>query len=84
MSLSNLPLSMKSGKSCAVVAVIFFSLFLVFNSLAFAQEDPQVKMSSSGVCHEKGKSQYYEKTKKFTPFKSIDECLKAGGKLPKR
>ncbi len=48
---------------------------------AFAQSQP-VKMSNSGICHAPG-STYYEQTKKFTPFKTLQECLNAGGRMPK-
>jgi len=41
-----------------------------------------VKKSDSGICHD-SKSPSYERTKKFTEFKTVDECLKSGGKLPK-
>ena len=44
--------------------------------------DP-VKKSTAGICHAPGTS-YYNKTKHFTPFKTLDECLKSGGRLPKR
>ena len=58
------------------------ALSLLLTAPVFAQSDPPVKMSSSGICHEKGKSSYYAQTKKFTAYKTIDECLKAGGRLP--
>jgi hypothetical protein len=45
--------------------------------------DPQVKKSTTGICHEKGVSQYYNQTKTFTPYNSIGECLASGGRLPK-
>ncbi|MGI6348262.1 MAG: thermonuclease family protein [Patescibacteria group bacterium] len=45
-------------------------------------EGPQVKKSSTGICHEKGTT-YYERTKNFTPYDSIEECLNSGGRLPK-
>ena len=41
-----------------------------------------VKMSSTGICHAPG-TQYYDKTKNFTPYDSIEACLNAGGRLPK-
>jgi hypothetical protein len=41
-----------------------------------------VKKSESGICHD-AKSPSYERTKKFTAFKTLDECVKSGGKLPK-
>lgn len=61
--------------------------FLTVLSLAlaaptFAQPDPPVKMSSSGICHQKGKSSYYAQTKKYTAYNTLDECLKAGGRMP--
>jgi hypothetical protein len=43
---------------------------------------PIVKKSDSGICHD-SKSPSFERTKKFTEFKSLDECVKSGGKLPK-
>jgi micrococcal nuclease len=43
---------------------------------------PQVKKSSSGICHEKGISQYYDRTTNYTPYNSIAECLASGGRLP--
>lgn len=45
-------------------------------------EDP-VKKSKTGICHAPGTT-YYARTKNFTPFKTLDECLKSGGRLPKR
>jgi hypothetical protein len=43
---------------------------------------PQVKKSTSGLCHEKG-TQYYDKTQQYTSYDSIDACLASGGRLPK-
>jgi hypothetical protein len=57
----------------------FVAMALV-GSMALAA-DPAVKKSDSGICHEKG-SPSYGNTKKFTPFASVDECVKSGGKLP--
>jgi hypothetical protein len=59
------------------------ALFLLMNTSAFAQSDPPVKMSSTGICHAHG-STYYNQTKKFTAYKTMDECLKAGGRMPKK
>tara|TARA_A100001391_G_scaffold112665_1_gene75745 strand:+ start:297 stop:713 length:417 start_codon:yes stop_codon:yes gene_type:complete len=39
-------------------------------------------MSNSGICHPP-QSSWYERTKNFEPFNSIDACLTAGGRLPK-
>lgn len=42
-----------------------------------------IKKSDSGICHDPS-SPSYEKTKKFTPFNSMEECIKSGGKAPKK
>jgi hypothetical protein len=52
------------------------------NAPAAAAATPIIKKSDSGICHD-SKSPHYERTKKFTEFKTVDECLKSGGKLPK-
>ena len=45
--------------------------------------NPPVKKSNTGICHPKGGT-YYEQTKNFTPFKSMDECIKSSGRPPKK
>lgn len=42
-----------------------------------------VKKSLSGICHIPN-STYFTRTKNYTPFKTLDECLKSGGRLPKK
>jgi len=64
-------------KSLLIAAV------LALTASVFAQSDPPVKMSSTGICHAQG-STSYNQTKKFTAYKTVDECLKAGGRMPKR
>ena len=44
--------------------------------------DPNVKKSSSGICHKKG-SQYYQQTESYLSFNTIKECLESGGRLPR-
>jgi hypothetical protein len=43
--------------------------------------EPAVKKSEAGICHDKT-SPSYGNTKKFTAFKTVDECVKSGGTLP--
>lgn len=62
--------------------VISFFTFVFISTGVLAQEKP-VKMSNSGICHAPNTT-YYEQTKKFTPYKTLDECLKAGGRMPKK
>lgn len=73
-----------------MLRTIILALMLAFslsghakNEEAAASNENVVKKSKTGICHAPGGS-YYEKTKNFTPFKTLDECLKSGGRLPKR
>jgi len=62
-----------------IIALILLTLSL----LAFSETKEPVKLSKSGICHAPG-STYYEQTKNFTPYKTLEDCLKAGGRMPKR
>lgn len=42
-----------------------------------------VKKSGTGICHAPGTT-YYNQTKVFTPYNTLQECLNSGGRLPKR
>jgi len=41
-----------------------------------------VKLSRSGICHGPN-SPWYAQTQHFVAYRSIEECLAAGGRLPK-
>ncbi|UYM16330.1 endonuclease [Endozoicomonas euniceicola] len=41
-----------------------------------------VKLSTTGICHPP-QSSYYARTKNFTPFETVEDCLESGGRLPK-
>jgi hypothetical protein len=58
-------------------AALTFALCLT----AAHANDPVVKKSDAGICHDKS-SPSFANTKNFTPFKSLDECVKSGGRLP--
>ena len=58
-------------------------LALTFISTALLAQDKPVKMSNSGICHAPNTT-YYEQTKNFTPYKTLDDCIKAGGRIPKK
>ena len=62
--------------------VISFLALVLVTAGVFAQEKP-VKMSNSGICHAPNTT-YYEQTKNFTPYKTLDECLTTGGRMPKK
>lgn len=42
-----------------------------------------VKLSTTGICHAPGTT-YYDRTTNFTPYPTLDACLAAGGRMPKR
>lgn len=41
-----------------------------------------VKLSNSGICHDES-SAWYDKTNNYKAFASIENCIDAGGRLPK-
>ena len=47
-----------------------------------AQTAEPVKMSVNSVCHAPG-TKHYNRTKNFTAYDTIEECLAAGGRLSK-
>ena len=49
---------------------------------ATPNSEPQVKQSSSGICHDKS-SGSFNRTKNYIPFDTIAACIDAGGRLPK-
>lgn len=63
--------------------VVYLTLCL-FSPATFANEDasePNVKKSKNDICHDKS-SRSYKRTKTYTPYKTIEECLASGGRLP--
>jgi hypothetical protein len=63
--------------------VLWIVIFALGASLAEASETtPPVKMSNSEICHAIDSS-YYKRTKNYTAYDTLDECLEAGGRLPK-
>jgi cytochrome c5 len=47
-----------------------------------ADGEPAVKKSKTSICHDKT-SASYQQTTNFTAFKTMDECVKSGGRPPK-
>ena len=63
---------------------LFLAILMVIGG-AVAQtkgDDPPVKMSKAGICHAMG-TRYYAQTKHFIPYRTLAECLKSGGRMPK-
>ena len=61
-----------------IVSVLAVALSASFNGAVYADV---VKMSSSGLCHPL-ESRWYERTKNYTAYDSIEACLDADGRLP--
>lgn len=52
-------------------------MLCLFAPATFANEDasePNVKKSKNDICHDKS-SRSYKRTKNYTPYKTIKECL---------
>jgi endonuclease YncB( thermonuclease family) len=43
---------------------------------------PAVKKSKSSICHAKG-TQYYDQTKNYTAYETLQACLDSGGRMPR-
>jgi hypothetical protein len=67
--------------------LLLITALLINSHSLLAGEPPKtnepVKMSKTKICHAPNSS-YYAKTQNFTPYKTLKECLDAGGRLPKR
>jgi hypothetical protein len=66
--------------------LLFIAILITSFSLSAGEPtktNEPVKMSKSKICHAPNSS-YYAKTQNFTPYKTLKECLDAGGRLPKR
>lgn len=59
-------------------------LFLFMSSLLMTQtiQAAPVKQSSSGICHPED-SAFYDRTKNYKLFQTLESCLQQGGRLPK-
>ena len=62
--------------------VILLLFLLIAGCDNIQNNNPNVKKSTSNICHEKG-SQYYKQTKNYDGFISIEDCLNSGGRLPR-
>ncbi|WNC70076.1 HNH endonuclease family protein [Thalassotalea nanhaiensis] len=64
-------------KNYFVVCLIAVSIFFDVHAASGL-----VKKSKSGICHSQ-ESSYYNRTKNFTAFDSLESCINSGGRLPK-
>ena len=64
-----------------IVKILILFLFVV-SCDNFQNKNPNVKKSTTDICHKKG-SQYYNQTQNFESFATITDCLNSGGRLPR-
>jgi hypothetical protein len=62
--------------------IIMLTVIIFSQNLAFAQNAEIKKSAKSGICYS-ADSKSYKKLNDFTPYKTLDECVAAGGKLQK-
>ena len=63
---------------------LFAKVFLVLIILQGCNSaSVPVKKSKTNICHKKG-SRYYDITKHFKAYQTIKDCIKSGGRLPKK
>ncbi|MEO0048649.1 MAG: hypothetical protein RLZZ410_1608 [Pseudomonadota bacterium] len=62
-------------------SIISLITTLLVSGASFASEP--VKMSKSGICHAP-KTTYYKQTKNYTSYPTLQACLNAGGRMPKK
>lgn len=64
--------------------IIWAAIFVLGAMVAEANDNPPVKKSASEICHATDSS-YYDRTKNFTAYATLEECLASSEKarLPK-
>jgi len=62
--------------------ILAFAFAAFFTQLSAASAPPAVKMSTSGICHTTS-SAWYGRTKNFTPYNTLSDCVARGGRPPK-
>lgn len=74
-------MSFIKGFVYTLVAIVV-ALGVLANMAEASENEPPVKMSKSEICHATDSS-YYKRTKNFTAYTTLEECLADGGRLPK-
>ena len=65
------------------ILTILIVLFISSTILQSYSKEAIVKKSRSNICHAPGTT-YYKKTKYYKSYKTLKECLKSGGRMPRR
>lgn len=69
-------------KKIAVVLLIALLAGLFIPNTIIA-DGPPVKKSKNGISHPKG-GKYYSRTRNYTPYQTMEACIKSGGRRAKR
>jgi hypothetical protein len=64
-----------------VLRILPLFLLVVVGFAGSPAQASVIKKSNSGLCHPP-QSSWYERTKNYQPYDSLDACLDSGGKLP--
>ncbi len=64
-----------------VLRILPLFVFVVAGLVSASAHASTIKKSNSGLCHPP-QSSWYERTKNYQPYDSVDACLDSGGKLP--
>lgn len=72
---------MKSLSASRLLAPALMCLALAIYALPVHSQSAVVKKSNSDICHPPHSS-YYERTKNFRPFQTLQACLDSGSRLP--
>jgi hypothetical protein len=70
------------AKWLSAATVVLIASCATANAQAPPPDDPPVKLSSSGICHERGTSSYGA-TLHYQAFDTLADCIKAGGRARK-
>jgi hypothetical protein len=70
------------AKRVWAATVVLVAWSAAANTQAPPPDDPPVKLSSSGICHERGTSSYGA-TLHYQAFDTLADCIKAGGRARK-
>lgn len=71
---------MISNKLYKTVCLVLVAGLFAFPAIG---SDLPVKKSKSDICHPLGGT-YYARTKNYTPYPTMEACIKSGGRYPKR
>lgn len=70
----------KASPRASLAVFLIYAVLIAYPSHTLAQSQI-VKKSKSDICHPP-ESSYYERTRNFRPYETLQACLDSGGRLP--